>query len=120
MRFRSVLSRPAFTLAECLVAVTLLAIGLLGLSGTSLAVERLGDAAARRSAASTLAWSRLEQLRATACVARAGGSAVTRGIAESWTAAPSPGVSLAGDSLRLPSENGRPAPAIALEGAIPC
>jgi prepilin-type N-terminal cleavage/methylation domain-containing protein len=112
--------RRGFTIAECLVAVTLFAVGLLGLSGTALAVQRIGTDGARRAEGAALAVARLERLAATACAARAAGSAVTNGISEAWTVASAGGVTIAVDSLRLPPASGRPALTFAVGSALPC
>lgn len=112
--------RRGFTIAECLVAVTLFAVGLLGLSGTALAVQRIGTDGARRAEGAALAVARLELLAATPCAARAAGSAVTNGISEVWTVASAGGVTIAVDSIRLPSSRGRPAITFAVQSALPC
>ena len=112
--------RAGFTIAECLVAVTLLAVGMLGLAGTALAVERLDDAAARRAAAAALAWSRTERLRGTACAARSGGASLIAGLAETWMVTAAPGITRVQDSIALPPENGRPVPPLSVVTAVPC
>jgi len=112
--------RRGFTLVECLVAVTLLAVGMLALSATTLTVERTDGRAARRDAAATLAWARLEALRGTPCAARANGGAAAGGIAEHWRVLPAPGLTLARDSLVLPPEDARTPPPIVVAAALPC
>ena len=113
-------SRRGFTIAECLVAVTLFAVGLLGISGTALAVQRIGTDGARRAEGAALAVARLERLAATSCAARTAGSAVTDGISEVWSIASAGGVTIAVDSLRLPSARNRPALTFAVATALPC
>jgi prepilin-type N-terminal cleavage/methylation domain-containing protein len=120
MTVRASHRRAGFTIAECLVAVTLLAVGLLGLAGTLLAVERLADGGARRATAAALAWSRAERLRGTACAARTGGTAVTAGLAETWTVTAASGITRIHDSIALPPENGRPVPPLSVTTAVPC
>jgi prepilin-type N-terminal cleavage/methylation domain-containing protein len=112
--------RRGFTIAECLVAITLFAVGLLGLSGTSLAVQQIGAAGARRAEAAALAVARFESLAASACAARTGGSATVHGITERWTVASAGGITTAVDSLRLPPIRGRPAYTFTVETAFPC
>jgi prepilin-type N-terminal cleavage/methylation domain-containing protein len=94
--------RHGFTIIESMVALTLFAVGLLGMAGTAAAIQRLSAAATARAEAAALGWSRLEELRATACGARAAGSAVTRGITERWMLGGAPGVTTVSDSLLLP------------------
>ncbi len=113
-------TRPAFTLAECLVAVTLFAVGLLALSTTVVAVQRITAAAARRAEAAALGSARLEELRGSACAARAGGAQLTHGIAEEWRVSAGPGVTLASDTMRLPPARGVAAIAVGLSAAFPC
>jgi type II secretory pathway pseudopilin PulG len=67
-------ARRGFTIVEALVAVMLLAAGLLALAGTSASVSRLIGEGRRSSRAGALAFQRLESLRTTACLARSSGS----------------------------------------------
>jgi len=120
MTFHAPHRRRGFTIAECLVAVTLLAVGLLGLAGTALAVERLSGGGARRALAAALARSRMERLRGTACTARAGGSSLTGGLAETWTVTAAPGITELHDSIALPPESGRAVPPLTVATALPC
>jgi len=113
-------SRAGFTLAECLLALTLLTAGLLGVAGTALSVERLAASAQARATAAELASARLESLRGTACALRASGSASTVGIAEQWSVTAAPDLTLMRDSLAVPAGRGAPAPPLVVEGAIPC
>ena len=113
-------SRAGFTLAECLLALTLFTAGLLGLSGTALSVERLGSASNARATAAVLASARLESMRGTACALRAPGSASTLGIVEQWSVDAVPDLTLVRDSLNLPAGRGAPPPAIVVEAAVPC
>src|SRR5712692_6330258 len=73
------MSRPlGFTLLEVLVALVLLAIGLLGLTAQSASLLRALARARRAEQVTTAATARLEQLRASGCVARAAGSESVR------------------------------------------
>jgi prepilin-type N-terminal cleavage/methylation domain-containing protein len=116
----SIPCRRGFTIAECLVAITLFAVGLLGLSGTSLAVQQLGAAGARRAEAAALTVARFESLAAVNCAARSGGSAAVDGITERWTVASAGGITTASDSLQLPSVRGRAPAGFAVTTAFPC
>lgn len=112
--------RPGFTITESLVALTLFAVGLLATAGTAAAIQRLSAAGRLHGNAARLASSRLEELRGTECAARAAGTAVTRGITERWTISSAPGVTLASDSLLLPTGRDRPPREIGLSAAFPC
>lgn len=81
-------ARPAFTLLEVLVALVILGVGILGLSGNAALVSRLVGDGSRLTLAATIATTRLERLRTLPCGGVTGGSATTRGIDESWSAAP--------------------------------
>jgi type II secretion system protein I len=81
-------SQQGFTLVELLVAVVILSVGLLALVGSSaVMMTNLGDSQSKTLAAS-VAESRFERIRATACASRTSGSAVSRGISETWTRTP--------------------------------
>jgi prepilin-type N-terminal cleavage/methylation domain-containing protein len=80
--------RMGFTLLEVLVALVVLAIGILGLSANAASVSRLVGDGSRLTLAAAVATARLEQLRALPCASVAPGTAVTRGIEERWTIAP--------------------------------
>jgi prepilin-type N-terminal cleavage/methylation domain-containing protein len=77
-----------FALLEVLVALVILSAGILGLAGNAALVSRLVGDGSRLTVAATVATARLEQLRALPCGSVVPGQAVTRGIEESWTAAP--------------------------------
>jgi prepilin-type N-terminal cleavage/methylation domain-containing protein len=80
--------RPAFTLLEVLIALLLLGVGILGLSGTATLVSRLVGDGSRMTLAATIAMNRLEQFHGVACASAASGSAMTRGVTERWTVTP--------------------------------
>lgn len=67
-----------------MVTVMLLAVGLSGLVATSGAVSRMMGGSIREATAATVAASRFETLRGSACASIVAGSATTRGISESW------------------------------------
>lgn len=67
-----------FTLLEVLVALVILAIGLLGLSAQTASLLRALARARRAETVTLAAAARLEQLRATGCVGRADGAEVVR------------------------------------------
>ena len=80
-------SRSGFTLLEILVALTLLGIGILGLTASTTLVSRLAGDGARLTLAATVATARFERLRALRCASATSGSASTRGIDERWSVA---------------------------------
>jgi len=77
-------ARGGFTLVELMVAVLLLGVGLAGLIATSGAISRMMGGSIRESTASTIAASRFEKLRGSACASIVNGTATTYGITESW------------------------------------
>ena len=73
------MKRPAgFTLLEVLVALVVLAFGLLGLCAQTASLVRALARVRRAETITAAAAARLEQLRATGCVARNDGTAVVR------------------------------------------
>ena len=79
--------RSGFSIVDVLVALMLIAVGLLGFAGsTTLALRSTLDAAHRREAAARVA-SRLALLEAAGCARAAGGFVMdsSRHLAEQWT-----------------------------------
>jgi prepilin-type N-terminal cleavage/methylation domain-containing protein len=85
-----------FTLAEVLVAISVLGLGLVALAGSSALVTRMVGRGQKATAAAQVAALRLERLRLTAystspkCTALASGTAAAgaagvAGVSESWT-----------------------------------
>jgi prepilin-type N-terminal cleavage/methylation domain-containing protein len=90
-----------FSLAELLVAVTLLSVGALALAGTAAAVLRLLAVGGVRAAAAVLVESHLELVRATRCTPSAGADTVP-GVVARWRVQPlGGGVAELRDSLRI-------------------
>jgi prepilin-type N-terminal cleavage/methylation domain-containing protein len=107
-------SHSGFTVVEVLVAIVIMALGVLGLAGTASSVSRLIGGGAQQTLAANVAMSRFEQLRSTACASMAAGTATTRGMTEHWTVTAS-GTSLytATDTVTYKSAGGRrPAPLV--------
>ena len=77
-------ARAGFTLVELMVAVMVMAAGVLGLAGTAVAVARLTGAGSQQTIAANVAATRFERLRAAPCNTIAAGSATTRGVSERW------------------------------------
>ena len=76
--------REGFTLAELIVALMLLTVGLLALAGTSAFLTYEYAASARAERAATLAGSRLETLRLAGCVPSQGAEAAD-GLTAVWS-----------------------------------
>lgn len=90
-----------FTIIEILVAVLVLGVGLIALTGSSAAVTRMLGASRRTSFAAQAAERRLEQLRLTArssasgCLSLASGMQVyPQGMTERWEVVAGPGTVL--------------------------
>lgn len=83
-------AREGFTLVELLVAIVILAVGVLGLAATASVVTRQMTGAVHQSVAANVAYSRMERIRTGNCVAMADSSSppagiVTRNVRERWT-----------------------------------
>ena len=74
-----------YTVIELLVATMVLAVGVLGLAATAVAVARLTGGGMRQTIAAVISRSRFELLRSGGCARVSSGSAITRGVHESWT-----------------------------------
>ncbi len=101
--------RRAFTIAEVVVALTLLAVALLGLAGSSAITVRTTGAALRERRAVQRAADRLATLRALGCSAARSGAASDAGLAldERWTLAPAAnGVAFIDDQVRWRASGG--------------
>ena len=103
-----------FTVVEVLVAIVIMALGVLGLAGTATSVSRLIGGGAEQTIAANYAMSRFEQLRSTTCANLAAGTATKRGMTEHWTVTAS-GASLytATDTVTYKAAGGRrPSPLV--------
>jgi prepilin-type N-terminal cleavage/methylation domain-containing protein len=79
--------RTGFTLVEMMVAVVILAVGLLGLTTTGAYVLRMVSGGQQQTIAASVVQSRLERLRSLPCltiVSAGNRNATTRGIKEQW------------------------------------
>lgn len=81
--------RDGFTLVELLVAIVILAVGVLGLAATASVVTRQMTGAVHQTVAANVAYSRMERIRTGNCVAMADSSSpprgvVTRNVTERW------------------------------------
>jgi prepilin-type N-terminal cleavage/methylation domain-containing protein len=76
--------RSGFTLVEMMVAVVILAVGLLGLASTAAYVVRQVSGGAQQSMAASVVQSRMEWMRSVPCAAIKESTVVTRGVTEHW------------------------------------
>lgn len=88
--------RVGFTIVEIMVAIVILSIGILGLAATAGVVVRQMTGAVHQSVASTVAYSRMERIRAGNCVAMKDSSGpttgqTTRNVTEYWQIVGTPG-----------------------------
>ena len=78
--------RRGFTIVEAIVAIVMLAAGVLALVSSSAVVLNQMTTGSQNTIASTVASHRLERLRSlNSCAAIVSGSAVSRGMNERWT-----------------------------------
>ena len=88
-------NQKGFTIVEVLVAVMVLAVGVIALVGSSATITRMIGRGRHDTRAALVAESRLEILRQQArsttplCTGLANGTATTQGMAESWSIAAS-------------------------------
>jgi Tfp pilus assembly protein PilV len=71
-------------MVEMMVAVMILAVGLLGLASTAAYLVRLVGGGAQQGIAANVVQSRFEWIRSVRCEDIVQGKAVTRGITEEW------------------------------------
>ena len=81
-------NRRGFTLIELMVALMVFTIGILATMSSAAAVMSMMNGSQRRTVASTIADARFERLRAESCAQHANGTAVTRGVRETWNVYP--------------------------------
>ena len=78
-------ARAGFTLVEMMVAIVILAVGLLGMASTSAVVTRQTGGSATQTVATQVVANRLEKFRSLSCDRSASGGETTRRISERWT-----------------------------------
>lgn len=110
--------RHGVTLAELLVATTLLVVGVLALAGVSSQLVRAEAAARVESRAAALLAERFERAAAAACADTAGARRV-RGVDERWRSSRAGGLLRVADTARytLPALGARVA---GIDGAVRC
>lgn len=77
--------RDGFTLAEVILAIVILSVGLLALASGSMGVIRQMRAGNQAAVAAMVAQSRIEKMRSKPCTSASSGSSTTRGLSEKWT-----------------------------------
>ena len=92
-RRRGIARRPrrGVSIVEMVVAIVVLAIGIIGLASTAAMVARQMTGGAQQTLAATVAQTRLERLASVTCaslIASPAGTATFRGITESWQVTP--------------------------------
>ena len=112
--------RDGFTLAEVILAIVILSVGLLALAGGSVGVIRQMRDGNQSAIASMVAQSRMEKLRGVGCTYLGAGAATTRGLSETWS------LTFLSSRIRAVSESVTyvPRPGVTknlvLRGVIPC
>lgn len=76
--------RSGFTMPELLIAIIVIAIGLLSLASGSVGVLRQMRWGNQSALAALVATQRMEAVRSLGCVSMANGTATTRGLPEKW------------------------------------
>ncbi|MGH7665232.1 MAG: type IV pilus modification PilV family protein [Gemmatimonadaceae bacterium] len=101
--------RAGFTLIELMVAIMVLAVGVLGLASTAAVVTRQMGGGMMQSRAATVAMSRFERLHAVGCTTLGGttGTASARGVTESWFAVDTTRAVIVIDSVAYATPRGR-------------
>jgi prepilin-type N-terminal cleavage/methylation domain-containing protein len=80
------MNERGFSLAEVMIAMVILTVGVLGLAASSAAITKMSSEGGRSGGSAAVAESRIEALSATPCANIASsGSATTGKFTESWT-----------------------------------
>lgn len=87
-------NRPAFALAELVIAAFVLAVGVLALEATALGALRAMRRSSDLALAASVARGRLERLAASNCADLANGADTVRGVVSTWSIEPTPAPSL--------------------------
>lgn len=77
--------RDGFTLAEVVIAMVILSVGLLALASGSMGVMRQMRAGNQAAIAAMVAQSRMEKMRSRSCSSISTGTTTTSGMSEKWT-----------------------------------
>jgi len=113
-------ARPprGFTIVELMVAMVLVAVGLLSLAGASSVLVRRRNEARQRLAAVAAAANRVAQLSSGSCVPVSGTATISAYIAEHWS------VTLGANATREIADSvlfgARPAHSVVIRTRLPC
>lgn len=118
---RTARGRAGMSIIELIVAMVLLAFGLLGLAGVSLRVSAQQRGAAGQQLAAVVVQSRFDSLSSISCQALAPsgpvtGVTTTRGVTERWTISDGNDIKIIADTVTMPSRKNP----IAYLSVIPC
>jgi prepilin-type N-terminal cleavage/methylation domain-containing protein len=94
-----------FTLIELMIAIMIMAIGILGMAGTAAVVMKQIGGGAQMSAAAQVAAARVEWMHTVPCTSLRDSSTVTRGIQEGWDVVDTVRAKIVVDSVRYYSRN---------------
>ncbi len=95
-----------FTLVEAMVAIVVMAVGVLGLAGSAAVMTRQMSSGTRTARATVIARSRVEQLSAQDCTKLASGTASVAGFAEQWIVIPVPRAVRVAEKVTFAGERG--------------
>lgn len=80
------MNERGFSLAEVMIAMVILTVGVLGIAASSAAITRMSAEGGRSGGSAAVAESRIEALTATPCASlTSSGSATTGNFTETWT-----------------------------------
>jgi prepilin-type N-terminal cleavage/methylation domain-containing protein len=80
------MNERGFSLAEVMIAMVILTVGVLGIAASSATITRMSSEGGRSSGSAAVAESRIEVLTATPCASLASSGSATSGkFSETWT-----------------------------------
>jgi prepilin-type N-terminal cleavage/methylation domain-containing protein len=109
-----------FTLIELMIAIMILAIGILGMAGTAAVVMKQIGGGAQMTAAAQVAAGRIEWMHTVPCTTLRDSNAVTRGIREYWSVTDTARGKIVVDSVRYYSRNAFGYKSQTYRTVIPC
>jgi prepilin-type N-terminal cleavage/methylation domain-containing protein len=112
--------RAGFTLIELMIAIMVMAIGILGMAGTAAVVMKQIGSGAQMTAAAQVAAARVEWLHTVPCNTIRDSNTVTRGIQEYWTVSDTARARIVVDSVRYYSRNSYGYKSQKYRTVIPC
>lgn len=112
--------RDGFTMPELLIAIIVIAVGLLSLASGSVGVLRQMRYGNQSTLASAVAQQRLEAIRSQGCASLSSGTATTRGLSEKWV------ITVMSNKARAVAESVKYVPragqtnTLAMSSVVPC